>query len=203
MTEFEKRNYFNEIAWRWDSIPRPSDMGGRVADFCRRACPADAQRILDAGSGTGLLGPHLVRRLGGDFALVETDFALDMLRRSAAKRPDARTRRVCSDALRLPFPDACFDVVLCYGILPHLGDPRDALAELLRVVCPGGRLSVGHLMGSGQLNAMHRSIGGPVGGDTLPGAPELVDILTGLGVAVDQADDLPSGYFVSARREAA
>ncbi len=201
MTELNKRSYFNDLAPRWDAIPRPPDMADRVRAFCRRACKANPGRVLDAGSGTGLLAPHL---LGGGSPLellLETDFAFEMLEESRRKLPGGPISRVCADVLRLPFPDEQFDAVLCFGILPHLGDPRRALMALFRVARPGGTLAIGHLMGSEQLNAMHRKIGGPVGGDTLPPAAELAAILASLGGAAIEAGDHPEGYFISARKE--
>lgn len=50
------------------------------------------------------------------------------------------TRPVCGDLLRLPFPDASFDAVLCTEVIEHTADPRTAVSELCRVLAPGGDL---------------------------------------------------------------
>ncbi len=195
----EKRRYFNELASRWDNIPQPEDAGRRVAAFCRLAVPPQARRILDAGCGTGLLALHILE-ICGHGRVVELDFAIEMLRQSARKRIDDRIERVCADALALPFPDACFDAVMCFGILPHLGAPGPAVRELWRVLRRGGSLAVGHLMGSEQLNLRHREIGGPVGNDRLLGAGELAAMLLKLGAVGAEAEDVPERYFVRARK---
>jgi len=49
---------------------------------------------------------------------------------------------VNGDALRLPFPDATFDVVIASEVLEHLWDDTGAIAELVRVLKPGGRMAV-------------------------------------------------------------
>jgi ubiquinone/menaquinone biosynthesis C-methylase UbiE len=49
------------------------------------------------------------------------------------------------DAAQLPFPDASFDLVLCVTALEFMADPSRALAEMARVVAPGGRLVVATL----------------------------------------------------------
>ena len=58
----------------------------------------------------------------GAECVVEVDFAVEMLRENARKFADRRVSRVCADALRLPAASGAFDLVLCFGILPHLGD---------------------------------------------------------------------------------
>jgi ubiquinone/menaquinone biosynthesis C-methylase UbiE len=197
-----KRAYFNDLAEQWDSLTRPPDAEERVAAFCWRACPRPVSRVLDLGCGTGLLAPYLLERLADGGSLVELDFALDMLREGSRKRRDRRIRRVCADAVEAPFPEAAFDAVLCFGILPHLGETRAALDELWRVLRPGGTFAVGHLMGSVQLNALHQSIGGPVAGDTLMPAGRLASLLHGLGAAAVEADDVPERYYVGGEKRA-
>ncbi len=193
-----KRIYFNDLAPRWDAMPWPADAAARAAQFCRRAWPLGAGRLLDAGCGTGLLAPHLLRAGDESSRLVELDFAPAMVDEARRKHPDRRLLPVCADVLRMPFPPETFDAVLCFGIVPHLGEPGPALLSLWRVVRPGGAIAAGHFLGSSELNERHRSIGGPVGGDQLPAAVELGAILRALGATVTDAEDRPERYFVRA-----
>ena len=55
---------------------------------------------------------------------------------------DAPGGEVNGDALRLPFPDATFDRIIASEVLEHLWDDAAAIAELVRVLRPGGRLAV-------------------------------------------------------------
>jgi len=196
-----KRTYFNELATRWDSLPGPPDAQRRAAEFCRLACPSGAARVLDVGSGTGLLVPHLLGRIPADGTIVALDFAIEMLREGRRKHADPRLSCVCADARGLPFPEGAFDAVLCFGVLPHLGGPDAALPELWRVLRPGGVLAVGHLMGSAELNALHRSLGEPVAGDTLIPAALLADMLHKLGAGGVRGDETPEKYFVRAEKD--
>lgn len=54
-------------------------------------------------------------------------------------RPDAPLEM---DATRLAFPDRCFDLVICSHVLEHVTDDRKALAEMARVLRPGGRAMI-------------------------------------------------------------
>ncbi len=200
MSTSAKRTYFNELALRWDEMPQPPGASERVAAFCRRACPSEARWVLDVGSGTGVLVAPLLERLGPEARLVELDFAPAMLRHAASKTTDARLLAVCADALAMPFPPGLFDAVLCFGILPHLGPAPQALSLLWGAVAPGGVLAVGHLMGSRELNARHRSFGGPIGEDLLPEAAEVAGLLLELGAVAVEAEDSTGGYFVRAAK---
>jgi 2-polyprenyl-6-hydroxyphenyl methylase/3-demethylubiquinone-9 3-methyltransferase len=89
--------------------------------------------LVDAGCGAGLLAPH-VRRLG--YRHVGVD-----LRRSGLEQASARgVAPVRGDVTALPLADGCADVVVAGEILEHVGDLAGAVAELCRVLRPGGLL---------------------------------------------------------------
>lgn len=94
-------------------------------------------RVLDAACGTGRHGAWLAG-LGHD--LVGVDASPAMLARARAKLPQARFEH--GDLTALPLPDASVDAALCALALVHLPDLRPALAELARVVRPGGRIVI-------------------------------------------------------------
>jgi len=96
-------------------------------------------RVLEIGAGTGLNLPFYVAELD---ALVVSEPEEGMARRlesrRARERPDARVVRASADAL--PFADASFDVVVSTMVLCTVPDPEAAVAEVRRVLRPGGRL---------------------------------------------------------------
>src|SRR5262249_5643564 len=91
-------------------------------------------RALDVGTGTGRYLPALVRT--GAQVVVGLDFSLAMLTREAAPRG----LRVCGDAHRLPFADAAFDLVSAALMLGDVADLPAWMAEMSRVLRPGGHL---------------------------------------------------------------
>jgi demethylmenaquinone methyltransferase / 2-methoxy-6-polyprenyl-1,4-benzoquinol methylase len=107
-----------------------------------RAEPGD--RVLDVATGTGMVARRLVERYG--CAVVGLDQSPDMLagaRRALARRPDlaAGIELVQGEAERLPFGDAEFDHLTFTYLLRYVDDPAATLAELARVVKPGGRVA--------------------------------------------------------------
>ena len=116
------------------------------------AGPGD--RVVDLGCGTGASLIQVVPDLrggGGSGMAVGVDASLAVLGRAAdALAPAvaagaARVLLVQADLKdRLPFADATFDRVVCHDVLECLPDPDVLLAEVGRVLRPGGRLVLGH-----------------------------------------------------------
>ena len=99
-------------------------------------------RFLDACAGTLDLSVELAGRPGFQGKVVASDFALPMLERGAGKARGRPIVSVCADALRLPFPEASFDGAMVGFGIRNLADLDGGLAELARVLKPGGRLVV-------------------------------------------------------------
>ncbi|MCA9323069.1 MAG: methyltransferase domain-containing protein [Planctomycetes bacterium] len=99
-----------------------------------------AAEILDLGCGTGIYSLHL-REAG--FRPVAADYSLGMLRRAQAVTTAVEGLNpiplVAADLLRLPFADARFDALVNVGVLQHIARIDQALAEMARVLRPGGR----------------------------------------------------------------
>jgi SAM-dependent methyltransferase len=94
--------------------------------------PGDGTRILDAGCGPGGNGAWLARH----GRVVGVDLSRDGLAFVRDRRPE--TAPVCAALERLPILDAAFDVVVAITVLYCVDDDAAALAELARVVRPGG-----------------------------------------------------------------
>lgn len=94
-------------------------------------------RALDAACGTGRHARHLVDR---GHEVLGVDLSAEMLRRAAVNVPEARFAE--GDLRDLPAPDGDFDLAVCALALAHLPDVGAGIAELARVLRPGGRLVV-------------------------------------------------------------
>jgi ubiquinone/menaquinone biosynthesis C-methylase UbiE len=96
--------------------------------------------VLDAGCGSGAYVEPVRARLGRGGWFIGGDLSLGMLRDAAAQFPSARPDLVNADAMNLPLPPACCDVVLANHMLYHVPVIEQALAEFRRALCSGGRL---------------------------------------------------------------
>ena len=124
--------------------------------------------ILDVGCGSAALWHKNLDRLPSGWYVALTDFSPGMVEaaRQAVASHEAQFTVSEADAQALPFPDASFDVAVANHMLYHVPDCERALAELRRVLRPGGRLFAatngqGHMRGMGELVAPFASIATP------------------------------------------
>jgi len=112
-----------------------------VAVLPELAATAEVSAVLEIGSGPGEVALEIARRLPGA-EVVGVDLAETMIdaarRRARAEGLDGRVRFVLADAAALPLPDASVDAVASTLSMHHWAEPPTVLAEIWRVLHPGG-----------------------------------------------------------------
>jgi ubiquinone/menaquinone biosynthesis C-methylase UbiE len=107
--------------------------------LARLGGPIDGLRVLEIGCGRGIGSEILLQR--GARQVCAFDLDERFVRRARARLATAADR-IClavADATAIPVPDACFDAVFDFGIVHHVPAWRAAIAEVRRVLRPGGR----------------------------------------------------------------
>jgi demethylmenaquinone methyltransferase / 2-methoxy-6-polyprenyl-1,4-benzoquinol methylase len=141
---------FDRIAGVYDPLNTAMTAGlhhrwrARAAELAR---VGPGSRVLDVATGTGDLAIELARRVwpGGD--VLGSDFAEAMLDRARAKAADVdahsvRPRFEWADAMDLPYSEGSFDAATVGFGARNFSDLAQGLAEMVRVVRPGGRVVV-------------------------------------------------------------
>ena len=150
--EFKSRdaNSYDSVASKYDLFTER--LSGPLAESVislARITPSD--RVLDIGSGTGIVALRAVRQLGPQGKVFGVDLSEGMLAiaqaRAAAVGLSDRTEFRKMDAEALDLASESFDVVVSLFALLHFPNPLVALKEMLRVLRPGGRLCLA--VGSG------------------------------------------------------
>jgi ubiquinone/menaquinone biosynthesis C-methylase UbiE len=99
--------------------------------------------VLDAGCGPGTITLGLARKVAPG-AVIGIDVEDSQFAKASeeAGREGLHVEFRKASVYQLPFQDRCFDAVFSHGLLEHLADPVVALAELRRVLKPGGLIGV-------------------------------------------------------------
>lgn len=105
--------------------------------------------VIDVGAGAGRHSFEAYRR-GADIIAFDQDAAelanvatmFEAMAEAGEVPTAARARIEVGNALELPYPDGTFDVVIASEILEHVPEDDAAIAELIRVLKPGGKLAV-------------------------------------------------------------
>jgi len=137
---------FEPLPGRYDRLAEVLSMGqnGRWRRaMVDRIVPSRPGRVLDVASGTAGVALQLASRTGA--RVVGADLTLEMLeqgrRNVAAAGASGQIALVAGRAEQLPFPDAAFDALTFTYLLRYVDDPGATLAELARVVRPGGTVA--------------------------------------------------------------
>jgi SAM-dependent methyltransferase len=102
--------------------------------------PSPGQVLLDVGCGSGEDVRALAKRVAPTGRAVGVDLSEALIARAGAGGPEPGVEFRVADAHRLPFPDASFDAARVERTLQHVEDAARVLAEMARVVRPGGIL---------------------------------------------------------------
>src|SRR5215203_3231924 len=143
LEEVQVRAMFDRIAGFYDLMNSVMTAGlhhrwrARAADL---AAVGPGARALDVACGTGDLAVELARRVGPSGTVVGSDFSEAMLARARAK--SAAVEWEWANALELPYPDDGFDAATVGFGARNFSDLDRGLAEMTRVVRPGGRVVV-------------------------------------------------------------
>jgi ubiquinone/menaquinone biosynthesis C-methylase UbiE len=119
-------------------------------ELLRMADLQKGERVVDVACGTGLIARLAAEQVGPTGAVTGVDIAPEMIdvAKSVEAVPAPRIEWHVADAKKLPLPDASYDVATCQMGLMFMENRPAALAEMRRVLVPGGRVVVntpGHI----------------------------------------------------------
>lgn len=114
-----------------------------AADLVERSAPRPGERVLDVACGTGVVARLAAERMGtGRVVGIDLNPGMLAVARTVPQTVGPKVEWHETSVLHMPFPDGAFDVILCQLGLQFFPDRARALAEMFRVLTPGGRLAL-------------------------------------------------------------
>lgn len=133
-----------ELAERLELRGRAADEASAREEYLSLLNITPGERVLEVGCGSGVVTRALAPRVGPTGTVVATDSspAFISIARELAEQAGLRIEFKTGDCRALPFADGSFDVALAVTTFAHVDGGEKGLAELVRVVRPGGRVAV-------------------------------------------------------------
>lgn len=157
----------------------------------------DGGIALDVGAGPGSITTSLAHAAGPDGLALGIDISKPMLTRAVRAAAGPQVGFLRADAQKLPFRDGTFDAAISVAVLQLIPDPAAALAEIARVLKPGGRLAV-------MVPTLRPPLGLwralPTGGAHIFDEDEVGDILENHGFAGVRVKSIGTFQWVRGRR---
>lgn len=138
-TEKDPRKFYDTIAETFEGLDHPHDIQTRleiVFDELLGNVSLQGRTVLDGGCGYGAFSKRASQR---GAQVVSFDIAKNLVRKASAS---ASSLGVVSDACALGLRDKSFSIVISSEMIEHVPRPADAVAELARVLEPGGILVI-------------------------------------------------------------
>ncbi len=191
-----RQTFFNEAANTWDNhFYKPE-----LIAFLKQIVPTfhlkRGQKILDVGTGTGILIPFLLKAVGSTGYVAAVDYSEKMVEKCRAKYGKyPNVNIMVKEVENLPFPAETFDAITCFGLFPHLENKKKALCEMNRVLKPQGKLIIAHALSSKEIASHHHDASPVVAYDVLPEEANMRKLLVEAGFGGIQITDRPGCYL--------
>lgn len=202
LTKVDRKVFFNEAASSWDKQFSEKVLAEFLEELVPKFNLASGQKVLDVGTGTGILIPSLVQAVGPSGLIVAVDFAekmVDLCRLKYSCLPNVKVE--LQDVEELDFPSGYFDAITCFGLFPHIENKQKALFEMNRVLKRKGKLIIAHALSSNEIREIHRNASSIVVNDVMPIKEEMNQLLKNAGFVIHHIEDESGRYLCVATKE--
>lgn len=192
------REFFNSLAEKWDDIcSHDAEKISRILDMAELK---EGDRVLDVGTGTGVMIPFLQERVGARGLITAVDVAENMLK-IAQRKNDAPNVAFMHADITTADLEGSFDLIICYSVFPHFKDRQKAIKNMYRFLKPGGRMLICHSQSRKEINELHmNSSSKEINRDHLPPAAVVGEYLKEHGMKVLAEVDNEEMFVVMAQR---
>ena len=138
-------NYSAATSRKIEAVYTTADVVAQRAVVLDIVALRPGERVLDVGSGPGFLAEQMAVAVGPQGSVCGIDPSESMLAIAAKREPSAGSAPIelrQSSAERLPYPDRIFDAAVSTQVLEYSNDVPAAIAEMFRVLRPGGRVLI-------------------------------------------------------------
>jgi len=186
-----QRKLFDELYHLFDP-PLPEGVPERLEKIVASAHISRGDRVLDVGSGTGILAPLIQEYAPG--AVYACDLSEAMLKQLKSNYPLVET--LACDVRDLILPDGSMDAVFINACYPNIVDKAGAFRNIARMMKRFARMVISHPLGKSFINQIKEEV--PFSLDDFPDKAEAENLLGPFGFTVKRFIDEPQLYILVA-----
>jgi len=191
-----RQEFFNAAAVTWDKRFYSKELMNFLSQLVPTFDLKRSQKVLDVGTGTGILISVLLKAIGPTGQVTAIDYAEKMIDICRSKYGHlSNVSLEVQNIEQLDLPSESFDAVTCFGLFPHLENKQEALSRIKHVLKSGGKLIIVHALSSAEIKAHHHNASGAVAHDALPNNSEMRRLLKQAGFARIRIIDKPGCYL--------
>lgn len=193
--KYSNKDFFNEMAPEWDKITCvwPEKIG-HILDVAQLRPGA---KVMDVGTGTGVLIPYIKERVGADGSIDAVDISDGMLARAAEKYGGLSHVRFLNADIESDNIEDVYDAIFMYCMYPHLEHPIETLQWLSKVnLADGGHIVIAFPERKESINGIHRHNDGSVHSDKLQDGEQFGRTLADYGIRADYIEDNDDYYII-------
>lgn len=170
-----QREFFNSMAEKWDTVcQHDKDKIRYILSFLGIK---KGSKVLDVGTGTGVLIPHIWKQVGNKGEITAIDISEKMIEVAQRKYSYENVKFLCSDVLKVDFKSEYFDFVVCYSVFPHFYRKQLAIDIMSKYLKKGGKFIICHSQSREAINNLHKKTSEAVAEDNLPSATIIKNFL--------------------------
>ncbi|ADK15329.1 class I SAM-dependent methyltransferase [Clostridium ljungdahlii] len=188
----QDKEFFNEVAEKWDTMcchPRE-----KVDHVIESIGLTEGEKVLDIGSGTGIVIPYLEKKVGKSGSITALDIAGNMIQVSKRKNKYLNLNFQVADFLEYESSKS-YDCIVAYSCYPHFKNKEKFFEKSYSLLKSGGKLVIAHIESKDVINLRHSKIEDKLDSNTLVDIEKLAEFAQKRGFVSSYTQDDSEFYI--------
>jgi len=192
------REFFNSMAEKWDSTVSHDE--GKIRSILNMVDLEEGCKVLDVGTGTGVMIPFLHSYTGNTGMIIAVDISEKMIEVARNKFCFENVEFISEDVLKMELPVDFFDCIMCYSMFPHFGDKKAAIEKLAKYLNKDGKFVICHSQSREAINNLHKEASEAVKNDRLPAVEQIIEYYNNAAMETISVMDNEDMFVVIGRK---
>jgi len=193
-----QKKFFDSMAKEWDIICQHDT--NKIKHIVNLLNIDKGAKVLDVGTGTGILIPYIRERIGEQGKILAIDFSDKMLEIAMKKYSNDNVSFVCGDILETALPIEYFEFIICYSFFPHFFNKQLAVKTLVKYLKKDGKFAICHSQSRREINNLHENISKAVSEDKLPQMNVIKEYLNKFGLKTNTEIDNDEMFVIISKK---